>query len=466
MAGPSENRQIPRARSHAAAAHWALLARRAAARLETRVLATGAMWPRDVARVVAAALPRRLGGWLLAELERLGWLREDAAIPFDVLDGARCPPAFRGGCRAVVRLAVFGLPGQGLSSRDKHREVVYQQLCAEIMRTAVDTVSLQAIANRAMNHPDALADPLLSSMLRSFIAQREAALRVDRVTPAEQHAAREQASKLRQPFDQRHDEHFPTRSELQASFARMQGQFDAAVAQFEERLAAQMLRKMRELRRRFPVHIPSVELQHCEEQYDRFLKRAGTYRRQIQDLAAQASEAARKGDEKSAEWIARRLQAIHTLLPTLLPASRLEELRSRITLSEQARDSEDATREFLQREREVAVEIKSLAGVIHQFHELASRVPANDERLQRAREHYSRAVERIRELDTDWLAGLILQLETLLDDLDDPGGEMHGQLDQFIVKVRTALNRLRLEIRSIQAGRARPADGQAPPQSA
>ncbi len=85
---------------------------------------------RDVAETVAAALPGPMGRWLLAALDELGWLRGEARIPFDILDGAACPRVFRGrgrrggrggrrgrgggdrgdGCgwREVVRLAVFG----------------------------------------------------------------------------------------------------------------------------------------------------------------------------------------------------------------------------------------------------------------------------------------------------------------------------------------------------------------------
>ncbi len=443
---------------------WARLYEHAADALQRRLLQTPELSPRAVAEGVAAALPRSIGKWLLRRLAALGWLASDAVIRFDILDGPDCPPQFLGGQRELVRLAVFGPAGQGMASRDKRRMDVYQQLCAEIMRIAVDSVSLDGIAHRAMNHPDVHTDPLLGSMLRSFIAEREVALRAIRPTPAEEQRKKEETSKLTTGFNVPIHTSFPTREELSESFTRMQREFDGYLAQFEDVPAQRVLGKMRELRHRFPIHIPSATLQRCEEQYDRLLKRAGTYRRQIKELAVQGAAAAREGNAEVAGWVVRRLEAIHTLLPTLLPSDRLAELRTEILHSEQEHETAEAARELLERKREVAAKIKNLAGVVHRFHELAARLPPEDEAYRRAEENYRRAVEEIRGLNTEWLTGLVLQLETLLDDLDDPAGQIQNKLDQFIGNVRTALNRLCLEIRSHRQKNTRPPDpGPRPP---
>jgi hypothetical protein len=391
-----------------------------------------------------------VGAWLLRRLRALGWLRTDAWIPCDALE-KRCPPAFRGPCRHLVALAVFGPPGQGLSSRDKHRDGLFQQLCAEIMRSAVDTESLRAVANRALQHPEVAGDALLNDMLRTFIAQREAALRAARATPADEHREKEHASKLRHAFSGQAGPHFPTKREILSTFSRFQSEFDAAVAQFDELRAAQALQRMRDLRRRFPVHVPTADLQQAEEAHDRFLRRAGQYRRQICDLARQAEEAARTGDQERSSWVVRRLQAIHSLLPTLLTADKLETLLREIDASEHAHETEEVTRELMACEAAVAREIKELAGVIHRFHQLAARGVPEDPAYRRAKANYDQAVSRIRALDTDWLASLILQLEALIEDLDDPNDDMQSQLDQFIMRVRSALNRLRVEIRTVQS---------------
>lgn len=424
---------------------------RAAAALAERAVREGELTPVQVARVVAGVLPRRLGRWLRRRLAGSGWLAAEAVVAADALDRPECPAALRGPRAALVRLALFGLPGQGLASRDKHRNIVYQQLCAEIMRTAVDPASLQAVANRALNHPDAAADALLASMLRSFIAEREAALRAARPTPGQEQREHEEESKLKHAFEAPGGARFPTRAEVLGALARVLGEFDVAVAQFDEGRAERALGRLRELRRRYPVHIPAGELQRCEEQHDRFLKRAATYRRQIQELAGQAAAAAARGDEKTATWIIRRLNAIHSLLPTLLPSERVEQLQAQIARSGQRAAVRETAEQLHERQREVVTEIKNLAGVIHRFHQVARGTPRDSPVYRRAEADYRAAVERIRALDTEWLAGLILQLETLIEDLDDPGGQMQSKLDEFIIKVRTALNRLRLEIRAIQA---------------
>jgi len=441
---------------------WNRLTRCAREALERRFAVTGELTPQAVAAAVIGVLPRRLGRLLWNQLKQFGWLEPDKTIPFDVLDGADCPPAFSGDRRELVRLAVFGLPGQGLAARDRRRHDLHQQLCAQIMSSAVDEVSLQAVAARVLGHPEVCADALLASMLRSFIAERESVLRT-RSTPAQQHSEQEHTSKLQRAFDLPPRCEFPSREETLAAFARLQRDFDGFLAQFEENRAELVLDKMREVRRRYPVHIPAGSLQECEEQYDQLLKRAGTYRRQIKELAQQGAEAAQSGDQKTAAWVMRRLEAIHMLLPNLLPDQQLEHLHGEISRSEQDHESEEATRELMDRERAVAAKIKNLAGVIHRFHEIAGRVPPDSEIYLRAQANYHRAVEEIRVMDTEWLTGLVLQLETLLEDLDDPVGKMQSHLDRFIASVRTALNHLCLEIRAHQDDKSRPQSRDNPP---
>jgi hypothetical protein len=461
MAGPHDAR-LPLARPQPDGLEWPRFRQAATAALQRRLAQTPELSPRDVAETVAAALPGQVGGWLRAALDELGWLRAEARIPFDILDGPACPRVFRGrGRREVARLAVFGPAGQGLAARDKHRQGTYQQLCAQIMREAVDTDSLQHVAARALSHPDLAGDATLAAMVRSFIAEREAALRAARRTPAEDHARQEQASKLQHAFAGAHGAEYPTRGALLGAFAQLHRDFDAYIAQFEEQRAQRTLCKMRDLRQGYPVHIPPGDLQQCEERFDRLLRRIGTYRRQLEELAGRGAAAAQAGDQKTAAWILRRLEAVHTLLPHLLPTEQLEGLRALITRSGSEHESRESALELINRERAVGNRIRNLAGVIHRFHEVARQAPRDAEAYCRAEANYRRAVEEIRALDTDWLAGLIVQLETMLADLDDPA-PLQTQLDQFIVNVRTALNRLRVEIRGIQTG-GPPLPGSAPP---
>jgi len=423
--------------------------------------------PNELARTVADALPPAVGRWLLARLEAHGWLRPRAVIPFDVLDGPNCPPEFRGRLREVVRLAVFGPPGQGLPWRDKHRMDVYQQLCAEILREAVDTYSLQAVSQRALNHPDVCADALLGSMMRSFVAERQAALHDARITPAEEHDETVHASKLTRGFMSRNLSDFPTRDEVLDNFSRLHREYDGYLSQFEESRAQRVLVKMRDLRQRFPVHVPAAELQRCEEQYDGLLKRAGMYRRQIEDLAARGGLAALHGDGKTANWVIRRLEAVHAMLPVLLTSARLDALRTDIERSGQQHETNEAALTIRRRKQEVVTKIKELAGAIRHYHETVSRLPGEHNAVRRAELNYRHALDELRGMNTEWLTGLVLELETLLEDLDDASGQAQTQLDMFIANVRTALNRLCLEVRAHQrkVKAATPGPETTPPQA-
>ncbi len=459
---PSDPRRWPPRRGD-----WHTLHQQARTALGRRLRPGTALPPGDVARCVAAALPPVVGRWLLRRFAAHGWLAAEARVPADVLDSAACPREFAGAPREVVRLALFGPGGQGLAWRDRHRHDVYQQLCAEILRSAVDLVSLQNVASRVLNHPDAASDSTLMAWLRAFIAERERALRTIH-TPEELHREEEERSKLRSGFRDRADG-IPSQREVQGVFSRLQHEFDRHLAQFEEAPAARTLEQMRHLRQKHPSFIAVTDLQQAEEQYDRLLKRAGEYRRQIHSLAIQGAAAARDGNIETANWVMRRLDAIHKLLPTLLPTMRLEQLRTEISQGEAEHEQQETIQELREKEREVAARIKALAGVIHRFHQLAEKLPSSDPAYRRAEANYRQAVDEIRGLDTEWLSGLVLQLETFLDDLDDPGGRMQGQLDTFITNVRTALNRLCLEIRAHQRNhrKGRPPDsaGGTPPPS-
>ncbi len=406
--------------------------------------------PRDVAGVVARALPDATGRSLFGALEALDWLGPRAVIAFDAVEGARCPARLRPFPRELVRLAVFGLPGQGLSSRDKHRQAVYQRLCAELMSSAIDEQSLATAAKRVMNHTDVRGDGMLASMLRSFIAQREAALRSSRATPDQTYHAESERSKLTHAFGGAGPAEAPSREDVQHIWQRMQREYEGYLAQFEESYAHDMLVKLRQMRHRFPGFIRAVDLQECEEKFDRLSVRAGQYRRQIEELALRGAEGALEGDERTAAWVIRRLHAIHTLLPNLLPLTEFKGLREQITRSSVTHESEEAARELIERQQEVMRKIKHLASAIHRFHEVSRRYARESNTYRRAELNYQAALQDIRSMDTDWLTSLVIELEGLLEDLDDPGEQMQSRLDGFIATVRDALNRLCREVRAHQ----------------
>ena len=162
----------------------------------------------------------------------------------------------------------------------------------------------------------------------------------------------------------------------------------------------------------------------------------------------------RDGDQKTASWMIRRLRAMHALTPCLLPAERFEALRAQISQAGKEQEHKEALRELISREREVAAEIKKLGGIIYRFQKIAKTTPRTAPEYKRAEKAYREAYEAVRQRDTDWLTGLLLEMETYLQDLNDPAGKAHAQLDRFIVTVRDALNQICRLIRDIQRERA------------
>jgi len=339
----------------------------------------------------------------------------------------------------------------------RHRETTYQFLCAQILREARDLNQLSATATRALSHPDVCRDPVLAAMVRSFIAEQEAALRKAAGTRVE---TAEGQSHLYRPFEIAGGVEFPTRGQLVRAFVTLQREFETHLAQYNEAAARYALEKMEDLAARFPVHIDQGAVQSYRQQFDEFLRRCELYRQQIEEVARRAAEAASSGDSKTANWLLRRLRAIHALTPTLLSAERFEVLRQTIEQSGRKHEHREALRELVARERAVADRIKRIGAAIYRFHRACAKLTPNSDEYRRAETAYREAVAEVRSLDDNWLSGLLLELETYLEDLDDPRGRAEVQLDRFIGTVRTALSQLRKEVETIQQERQgrQPAD--------
>ena len=445
---------------------WPEQCARATGALRRRLRREGMLTPREVAETVTGALPAALGQWLSAKLASLGWLSSQARVPFDILDSQQCPAGLDGPVREVARLAIFGLPGEGRPDF-KHRDAIYQQICALVMRDASNPGALANAATRALSHPDVCQDPVLAGMVRAFIAEREAALRTMRRV---EHPEPEDESQLRKPFEEARWSEFPTRQQVRGAFLKCRHDFEVHLAQYNEAAARYALEKLQEMARRFPVHIEKDAVRSHEQQFEEFVQRCNQFRRQIEDGARQAAQAARAGDQKTATWLIRRLRAIHALTPVLLSAERFEALREEIEQSSEEHEHREALREMIARERDVAAEIKKAGAAIYRFHKVARTLSPRTDDYKRAEAAYREAVDEVRKLDTEWLTGLLLELETYFEDLQDPTDRAQEQLDRFINTVRSALNQLRLEIRAIQAERtggakpaptARPTDGDA-----
>ncbi len=338
----------------------------------------------------------------------------------------------------------------------KHREATYQQLCAQVLREARDLPALAASAGRALSHPDVSRDPVLEAMLRSFVAEQQALLAAQRPKSPEEQAA--ETSKLEKPFEVRASCEAPTRAQIIKGLRELQHEFESHAAEYDESAAEYSLGKIRELGERYPVYVEATLVRRYEERFAQLTSHCALYRLQLEGVARQAVRAAAEGDAKTANWLFRRLRAIHALTPSLLPAFRFEQLRSEMERSESHHEHREALRGLIERERSVADTIKRAGAAIYRFHEVSRTTPPGSDEYARAEHAYRTAVNEVRALDTEWLTGLLLELESYLGDLEDPEQRAQAQLDRFIGTVRNALTKLRHEIRAIQDERRRTSD--------
>jgi phage shock protein A len=435
-----------------AACDWPHLLERAAGHVLRQLARSRELSPAQVAAIVTAALPADVARWLRRRLDELGWLDPAAHIPFDVLDSASCPPDLRAGPRELVRLAVFGVPGEGHRFDAKRREAIYQQRCAEITREMRDLESLSYAASRALGHPEVHADPVLFGMLRSFIAEREAEIRMRVKLPGgeEDDVEAELPATGAKPSEFR----LPLRERVQMALSKLQLELEGHLTHYADVGAEDALKRIRELRRRYPGQVEQAVVEQCEEQFQRLIDKRTMFRAQLDELVQQAAEAMQRGDEATGAWVLRRLSAIHKLLPAILPEERLESLREMILRSGEKRDRHEAARQLVERERTVGAEVKRLGAIIHRFHTLSQKSSVNVAVMRQAEAEYLRAVDEVRSHDDEWLADLMIELDCLLEDLHGPRDRAEAQVDTFVSNVRTALHHMQREIESIQKERS------------
>ena len=89
-------------------------------------------------------------------------------------------------------------------------------------------------------------------------------------------------------------------------------------------------------------------------------------------------------------------------------------------------------------------------------HSRVTRTPAATRRhphdaadYARAKAAYEKAVREVKAHDTEWLAGMILELVDVLAEWDETPIKAQDQADHFIESVRKALTQLRHEMRDI-----------------
>ena len=445
-------RQNPDLSTYWACGRWDVLAARAHAAILGHLHRADAVAPATIARLVARSAPRPLGAALLAALRSVGWLRPDARVPFDVLERPHCPLRHHPEQRGWIRLAVFGIPGQGHASDFKQRQAVYAQRCAEIMRESRDLASLQSAAARAIGHPAVQADPSLVAELRAFVAQREVELRqrLKRVRPEKDAPA---PSKLKKAFEPRpaQDPEFE-HMRVNKAATRYRLRLEEHLANYNLDGARKVVVEFKALLAAYPQWVKAADVYKAESQVTRLADRLNAFRDQLGQLTQQGEQAAKTGESKQALWIARRLAAVNALLPEVLPPKRFHEMHQSIIHGIKQYEKQQVAEEILTHEKAVAAKIKKLGGIVFRFHKLAETLDHDSDLYKQAKVAYDRAVREIMGHDQEWLAHLMMKLDSLLDDLNDPQGRSGAQVDAFIEKVSTALKQLRVAIGATPQG--------------
>ncbi len=420
----------------------------------------------ELLRRVTSRLPRARAAALLRGLRRADLLARGLRPAWDVLDGAGCPVALRGEMRELARLALFGPAGQGRQSDSRHREALRQTLCAEIMRECRDESGLRMAAARALHHPGVIADPELESAIRAFVSERESELasrmaqqrheaeqmptdwftrpaRPAPPAPAQSDAA-PAAGESTPPRD-----HSPSATQVLTAFERMRRDFNDSLVHFDIARCRQILTQAEALHARYPALIPGAGLERFTEELQRLETRRHLLLSEISKLEEAAFAAAREGSTEQVSRALQRLSSLHAARPELFPDEHFARIRARIETASHEHEHRQAARELLARERAVAAEIKHLADGIRAFHALVRDLPHDDPRYLTAEREYQALVRALRSHDREWLAGLILELDGLLDVLHDTTHRAEVQVDRFLASVRAALNELQREIGDI-----------------
>ncbi len=422
----------------------------------------GTLLPWRAACRVAHALARPDAVRFVSALERAGCLRESARVTLDA--PAKLRAAVPASARPLLPLALFGLPGQGHGTprENRHREFLFQQFCADLVREARDPQALQAAALRVLHASDVQRDPELSSMLRLQIAQLECDLRA-RI--AQQRAELDQITGRptspappTNPFERKRLS-VMTAAQIKTTYERLGHELHDYLVHYDLTSAYSALNRLTTLQQTYPDAIPAAYVERVRLDVQRVEQRAAEIRQQIQQLAAGAVAAAERGEHDVVVTALKRLSSLHNSRPNLLGDLEFRRFRDAIQHASDEADHRRAAEELLARERAVAAELRTLLGFVRRFHETSRTTPHNDPRYLAAAAEYRRAVESIRSHDGEWLADLMLELDEMLEDLHDPTGRADQQVSRFIETVRTALRSMRLEVRQIATEKGPPQGG-------
>lgn len=394
----------------------------------------------------AASLPGVARRRFVAAFRNAGWLDPLARVPFDVLDSPACPPALRrAGPRALARLALFGAGGQGRHREEKNRDQLFQHFSAEIMRESHDPKTLENVANRVLYHPDVAGDGTLASMLRACVAERQRELdgRLRRQLAEDRLSDPDTFSfkvlpKVAAALDPR-TEH----DQVVAAFERMRRDFDDRLVHHDIRGARDILPRVETLQQRFPDIVKQSAVDRFRSDLSALEERLQKITNRVDQLAASATAAARRGELKLANELLRELSDIHRNYPHVLTEVRLRRIRSETLAAEQEYDHSEAGRALARREKAIAAEVRDWQDAIHTFEEVAREYPDEPQFYRIVASELRRVAREIEARDANWLADLTIELDELREEAHDETGRTDEMLHRFLNRLEAVLDHLR-----------------------
>ena len=357
----------------------------------------------------------------------------------------------------------------------KKRDAVLQQWSGVIRRETRDLARLKQVSDRALASSDVRNDPILRSMISAEIERRRADLEQEHRALVEQERQAEESQsatadshpngRSRSPGPvsitpsepvasappEPEPEPAPPSAQVQEAFDQLTQTLSTLLERGSETETHDILASMRALHKQNPEVIPRTAVADHERRVSELRAHLRQLKDQITTLSQQAISASRKGREPDLARSMRRLTAIHAAHPRLLDERGLENIRRGIAEAAAERhDHQLTTKKLLERERAITTEIKTLAAVVRDFHQVACKAPAASAEFRKAEATYLRAIQKVRTYDMEWFSGVVLELADLLAEWAMPPPEAEGQIDRFLDSISAGLDRIRAEMGQIE----------------
>lgn len=399
-------------------------------------------------RIATGLLPHESREEFVHRLALLNRSLNGRNVAWDALDCAAARVLFPGGSLEFARAALFGPPGQGAIHEARHREQLFNQLSAEILRSCRDDNSLRYASDRAMNHPDVLKDPLLASMLRSFIAERQAELNARIYS---QRLASNLTTPPWQSVSRADSRGTPDRQQIRAAYERIHREFEGRLIHYDVSSAEKVLERLAGMQDRYPDMISLAEISRCRVDLARVRERRAGLESEISEVADRAVAAARDGRNDEVAGLLRRLTMFQSAGPHVFSDARRKQIEDAIAQASDAFEHREAAARLLELERAAAAEVRRMAGHVRAFHEAVRHLPQDSPQFRDAEQAYrATTLEEVRAHDADWLADLMIELDERLEEFHDVTGRAEAQVAEFLHRVRNALNHVRNEVRQIR----------------